>query len=144
MTVRIKGNKKKRIPFELSNEDGTNVEELTTRGIPGWTFMEFFAHVANAGNSEDKTPEQIVKEEGAQAVELVEIFEEAMGDPEQFQRFRKFVRNPDNGYDLPKIQELFQALAEATADRPTQPSARSRNGRQTTKAGSTETASEPE
>lgn len=141
--VRIKGNKKKRIPFELESGDGA-VEEFSIRGIPGWTFMEFFANVAKAGDSNGKTPEQVVKEEGAQAVELVEIFEDAIGDPDQYKRFRAFVRNPDNGFDLPKIQELFQGLAEATADRPIKPSARSRNGRQTTKAGTTETASEPE
>lgn len=139
--IRIKG-RKQRIPFELEGADG-RVEEFSIRGMPGWTFLEFSVMAAASGEaSENETPaEQLARarEEAKQAGELLEVFEEAIGDVEMFQRFRGFMRDPANGFDMYSLQELFRELQEASAQRPTEPSKSSGPGQAKTGTGSTET-----
>lgn len=141
--IRIKG-RKQRIPFELEGADG-KVEEFSIRGMPAWTFLEFSVMAAASGEeSEGETEAQKlerVREEAKQAGQLLEVFEEAIGDEEMFQRFRGFMRDPANGFDMYALQELFHSLQEASAQRPTEPSKSSRPGRAKTGTGSTETLS---
>lgn len=143
MTIRIKG-RKQRIPFELEGADG-KVEEFSIRGMPAWTFLEFSVMAASGtAESENETEAQKIeraREEAKQAGELLEVFEEAIGDEEMFQRFRAFMRDPANGFDMYSLQELFHSLQEASAQRPTEPSKSSRPGRAKTGTGSTETLS---
>lgn len=125
---RIKG-RKQRIPFELEGAEG-NVEEFSIRGMPAWTFIEFEVSIRSGEGDDAKN-----------AKEMLQVFEEAIGDDEMFQRFRRFMRNPANGFDLYALQELFTQLQEASAQRPTEPSKSSRPGRTKTGTGSTETLS---
>lgn len=135
MTVKIKGKAKTRIPFKLENSDG-EVEEFSIRGIAGWAFIEIMDKFQG---SDDAT--ESIKGEIAAAAELRQFFEEAIGDQEMYDRFRAFVRNPDNGFGIDELMELLQGLAEEAAARPTEPSKPSRSGRAKTDTGSKETLS---
>lgn len=141
--IRIKG-RKQRIPFELEGADG-NVEEFSIRGMPAWTFLEFSVLAAASEDEEEGESEAVkvarAREEAKQAGELLHVFEEAIGDSEMFERFRLFMRDPANGFDMYALQELFHSLQEASAQRPTEPSKSSRPGRAKTGTGSTETLS---
>lgn len=141
MAVVVKGKRSKRTPFVLEDPDG-NQHEFSVRGIPGWSFMEFFAQT-QLGSSDDPSEAQIMQEAKQNAL-AIELFEDAIGDPQMFAEFRKFVRNPDNGFGATEIMELLMLLAAEVAKRPTEPSTPSRSGRTKSGTGSTDSASSEE
>lgn len=146
--VRIKGKaRKRRITFELEGVDG-NVETFAGRPIPGWTYMEYWGDMADLADAEERFSDEAMKDEqkrrealkeAKRASGLLAIFEESIGDPDEFRCFRAFVRDPDNGIDMETLQEVFFALTDQKEDgpkRPPSPPASSRAGRQNTKSGS--------
>jgi hypothetical protein len=136
LTIKIKGKGKRRIPFDLENSDG-EVESFSIRGVAGWAFVEMMSKLA----SNDGDVASQVSAEGELAGELIGFFEDAIGDPETFQRFRKFVRNPDNGFGMAEIMELLEELTKEASKRPTEQPKPSRSGQTKTEVGSMELVS---
>jgi hypothetical protein len=95
--------------FELESPDGKRKLEVVCKGaIPGSMFLDFLA----------KTKEE---DPSTLAVAMQSILQAAIRD-DQWEAFKEFVDNPDNGVSIELLSEIAGYLSELYAGRPTAPS----------------------
>lgn len=102
----------KELPFTI------NGEKFTAFQVPGMVFMDLIGKVSTEGN------------ESEQAAAMFDVFSSTM-EPEEFERFKAFARNPKNGVSADVLFELISKLVEGSQSRPTEQPSASANGQST-------------
>lgn len=95
-------------PFTVNGQDF-----VARRSIPGFMFLEFTK--AQLKGSQDANDDQVDPMMGAL---LYDMFEAVM-EPEEFERFRKFANSSD-GPDMDTLVEVMQYLTGRDAGRPSE------------------------
>lgn len=109
------------VTFDIDGEEFTCKPSLT--GAVLWNYEELL--VSTAGSP------------GKQAEAIFSFFEEIM-DASEYERFRKYVDDPERNVPAPLLGQIWLDLLEQYAGRPTERSSGSPRGPRKTRASSTE------